>query len=218
MQMQNVLVAIGGSGTKVAEALVRLLAIGFPTSRARIEETDVYTSVGDKLLIWRVDTDAGNGASHALQQCVENYNEMQNHLSAEGRPRWGMDIEPQICHLNPLHLPNVDVKIVKNLRGLLDSGAFGKESSKSLLDAFFEPKELEVKIDKGFYQKPFIGAAVDCQFACRATFSGRTTGSTQCLVNRGTCALLSLRQFARRHGCFRCSCTWALPARAKGTE
>jgi hypothetical protein len=165
MQMQNVLVAIGGSGTKVAEALVRLLAIGFPTSRARIEETDVYTSVGDKLLIWRVDTDAGNGASHALQQCVENYNEMQNHLSAEGRPRWGMDIEPQICHLNPLHLPNVDVKIVKNLRGLLDSGAFGKESSKSLLDAFFEPKELEVKIDKGFYQKPFIGAAVMAMFA-----------------------------------------------------
>ena len=43
--MRNVFIAVGGSGTKVAEALVRLLAIGFPTRR----DGDLLTSAGDSL-------------------------------------------------------------------------------------------------------------------------------------------------------------------------
>ncbi len=180
--MQNVLVAIGGSGTKVAEALVRLLAIGFPTRKDQTDEADIFTSVGDSLLIWRVDTDAGNGASHTLQQCVEQYNQMQKHLSADGAYRWGMEVDPKIRHLNPLHLPNVDTKTVKSLRGLLDSGGVGKESSRHLLDVFYEPKELDVKIDRGFYQKPFIGAAVMAIYANSLTLPN-SPGAQQVQLN-----------------------------------
>lgn len=165
--MDNVVVAIGGSGTKVAEAIVRLLAIGFPTRQTRTDHGNVLTSAGDTLRIWRVDTDSGNGASHSLQDAVEAYNKLQEYLSAAASPRWGIDmsIDPQVRHLNPLNLPGVDTKTVKNLRGLLDSGAIGKESSRHILEAFFEPKELDVKIDRGFYQKPFIGSAAMAMFA-----------------------------------------------------
>ena len=68
--MDNVVVAIGGSGAKVAEAIVRLLAIGFPTRQDRTDHGNLLTSAGDTLRIWRVDTDRGNGASHSLQEAV----------------------------------------------------------------------------------------------------------------------------------------------------
>lgn len=165
--MDNVLVAIGGSGAKVAEAIVRLLAIGFPTRQMQTDHGNVLTSAGDTLRIWRVDTDSGNGASHALQEAVDSYNKMQECLNAKASsPRWAMDMsDPQVRHLNPLNLPGVDTKTVKNLRGLLDSGAIGKKSSQHILEAFFEAKELNVNIDRGFYQKPFIGAAAMALFA-----------------------------------------------------
>lgn len=182
--MDNVVVAIGGSGTKVAEAIVRLLAIGFPTRQARTDHGNVLTSAGDTLRIWRVDTDSGNGASHSLQEAVEGYNRLQAYLSASASPRWGMDmsIEPQVRHLNPLNLPGVDTRTVKNLRGLLDSGAAGKESSRHILEAFFEPRELDVKIDRGFYQKPFIGSAAMAMFASSLTVPN-SQGAQQVQLN-----------------------------------
>ena len=49
--MKHVFIAIGGSGTKVAEALVRLLAIGFPTRN----DNGILTSARDKLEICITD-------------------------------------------------------------------------------------------------------------------------------------------------------------------
>jgi hypothetical protein len=74
--MKNVFVAVGGSGAKVAEALVRLLAVGFPTRR----DGSTYTSAGDSLQIWRVDPDRSSGAAVALQQCIKEYVELQKYL------------------------------------------------------------------------------------------------------------------------------------------
>jgi hypothetical protein len=67
--MKNVFIAIGGSGAKVAEALVRLLAIGCPTRK----QNDVYTSAGDTLQIWRIDADRSAGAAVALQNAIRQY-------------------------------------------------------------------------------------------------------------------------------------------------
>ena len=167
--MKNVLIAVGGSGTKVAEALVRLLAVGFPTRK----ENGILTSAGDSLQIWRIDPDRSSGAAVALQNCVKEYTELQSYLSDGNVPpgmassRWAMDIDTRIRNLDPLQLPRAasNDNEIRSLRGVLDSRYGGKKSSVPLLEPFYEPKDLDVTIDRGFYQKPFIGAAVMAVFA-----------------------------------------------------
>ena len=167
--MKNVFIAVGGSGAKVAEALVRMLAIGFPTRH----EKGLWTSAGDSLQIWRIDPDRSSGAAVSLQQCVQQYASLQAHLNGGETPggvagsSWAMSIDTRIRHLDPLQLPRAtsNDNEQKTLRGILDSGYGGRSSSMPILSSFYEPKDLEVEIDRGFYQKPFIGAAVMAIFA-----------------------------------------------------
>ena len=70
--MRNVFIAVGGSGTKVAEALVRLLAIGFPTRK----ENGILTSSGDSLQIWRLDPDRNSGAAVSLGNYLKDYEKL----------------------------------------------------------------------------------------------------------------------------------------------
>jgi hypothetical protein len=167
--MKNVFIAIGGSGAKVAEALVRLLAVGFPTRT----ENGVVTSAGDSLQIWRVDPDRSSGAAVALQQCIREYVELQKYLGDGSAPpgiaasRWAIDLDTRVRYLDPLQLPRAadNDNEIKTLRGVLDSQYGGKRPSAPLLAPFYEPKDLDVVVDRGFYQKPFIGAAVMAVFA-----------------------------------------------------
>lgn len=183
---KNVFIAIGGSGAKVAEALVRLLAIGFPTHK----EQGVLTSVEDTLQIWRVDPDLSAGAAAALNNAIKDYQELQKRLSDGKTPnniatsRWAMDIDVRVRELNPLDLPRATEadNQEKTLRGILDSRYGDKQRSAPFLDPFYEPKDLEVKIDRGFYQKPFIGAAVMAVYSDSlkedSTPGGREAGLT----------------------------------------
>jgi hypothetical protein len=189
--MKHVFVAIGGSGTKVAEALVRLLAVGFPT---RKDDAGDLTSAGDSLQIWRVDPDRSSGASEDLNQALQEYRRIQSCLSdgddtrSLAHSRWSMDIETNVRHLDPLDLPKegAEDNSSKSLRGVLDSrhqrDGQSVESSASLLAPFFESKDLDVQIDRGFYQKPFIGSAIMSIFAKSleddSTPGGRAAGLT----------------------------------------
>jgi hypothetical protein len=185
--MKYVFIAVGGSGTKVAESLVNLLAVGFPTRVSGHEETEArqngeieYTSQGDMLEIWRLDPDASSGAADALQNCIDAYQKLQASLGG----RWAMQIDPVIRHLDPLRLPQAteaDNK-VKTLEGILCSGYGAKTSSDPFMRLFYEPKDLEVKIDRGFYQKPFIGAAVMAIFA-ESLKDENSHGGSQCRLN-----------------------------------
>jgi len=166
--MKHVFIAVGGSGAKVAEALVRLLAIGFPTRK----ENGVWTSAGDTLQIWRIDPDRSSGAAVSLQQTVKQYADMQAQLGGSettngaASSRWAMSIDTRVRQLDPLQLPKATAtdNDLKTLQGILDSG-YAARSSKQILSSFYEQKDLEVEIDRGFYQKPFIGAAVMAVFA-----------------------------------------------------
>lgn len=164
--MKHVFIAVGGSGTKVAESLVRLLAVGFPTH----SENGYLTSAGDKLEIWRIDPDLSAGAVVDLKECLQDYKRLQSSLSdgneadSVASSHWAMDVETNVRDLNPLELPNAEENEIKTLAGILDSGRAAKNSA-SLLAPFYEPKDLEVWINRGFYQKPFIGAAVMSVFA-----------------------------------------------------
>jgi len=168
--MKHVFIAVGGSGTKVAEALVRLLAVGFPTR----SENGALTSAGDdSLQIWRVDPDQSAGAAADLKECLEDYRKLQSVLSdgneTDPKPssRWAMEVDTRIRELNPLQLESNDGgdNQIESLSGILDSRYGGVKTSEALLAPFFEPKDLKVKINRGFYQKPFIGSAVMSIFA-----------------------------------------------------
>lgn len=157
---ENVFIAIGGSGTKVAEALVRLLAIGFPT-RYQPDGARQLTSAGENLRIWRVDPDSNSGAATELDKAVNKYRDLQSKLE----DHWAMTLT-DIVHLDPLILPSQGEgdNIAKSLKGVLDSPIPGKQSARPFLDLFFEEKDLEIQVDRGFYQKPFIGSAVMALF------------------------------------------------------
>ena len=167
--MRNVFIAVGGSGTKVAEAIVRLLAIGFPTHK----QNGLWSSAGDSLQIWRLDPDRNSGAAVSLGNALKDYAELQGLLNGENKSpgvassHWAMDIDTRVRHLDPLQLPRVaeSDNSLKTLAGILDSRYGGIKKSLPFLAPFYEKKDLSVEIDRGFYQKPFIGAAVMAVFA-----------------------------------------------------
>src|SRR5689334_2273902 len=167
--MRNVFIAVGGSGTKVAEAVVRLLAIGFPTHK----QNGLWSSAGDTLQIWRLDPDRNSGAAVSLGNALKDYAELQGLLNGANKgagvasSHWAMDIDTRVRHLDPLQLPRVadSDNTVKTLAGILDSRYGGIKKSLPFLAPFYEKKDLSVEIDRGFYQKPFIGAAVMAVFA-----------------------------------------------------
>jgi hypothetical protein len=185
--MDNVFIAIGGTGAKVAEALVRLLAVGFPTTR---DGNGVLTSAGKTLEIWRLDPDESAGASTALEAALKDYSAIQAALSDDPQisdiasSRWAMNVDTRVRVLNPLKLPGADGVENKSptLRGILDSRV-AKDSSKDLLGLFYQDKDLDVEINRGFYQKPFIGAAVMGIFAESLGHNG-SPADTVCQISR----------------------------------
>lgn len=190
--MHNVFIAIGGTGAKAAEALVRLLSLGFPTRVANIEAgsgargSELVTSAGETLEIWRLDPDRSSGASAALQDSIKDYQALQEHIGSTDKEGvahsgWSMSLDIKVRHLDPLQLSaemGSSKKEARTLKQILDSGGVGKRSAKAFLDAFYEEKELEVDVTKGFYQKPFIGAAVMAIYAKTLEDENSPGGST----------------------------------------
>lgn len=169
--MKHVFIAVGGSGTKVAEALIKLLTIGFPT---QINKNGEITSFGDSLEIWRIDPDRSSGAVQELNNSLTQYRLLQNSLNDNGdqysfaESPWAMKVETTVKDLNPLELPKANPKDnqIKTLSGILNSRYSRElEDSLPLLYPFYEEKDLDVPIDEGFYQKPFIGSAIMAIFA-----------------------------------------------------
>lgn len=161
--MKNIVVSIGGTGTKVAEALVRLLAVGFPL---RKDPRGALTSAGnEEMEIWRVDTDQSSGAGDLLKTCLDEYRALQENLERG----WSMRVNPNVVHLNPLALPRQSEldNMTPTLEGILNSGIPGrsKQKTQTLLDLFYTPEEQQEDISRGFYQKPFIGAPIMSVFA-----------------------------------------------------
>ncbi len=167
--MKHVFIAVGGSGAKVAEALVRLLAIGCPTRK----QNGTFTSAGDTLQIWRIDPDRSAGAAVALQTAIRHYEDLQKHLSdvspvgTLASSSWALELDTRIRNLDPLQLPRAadNDNEIKTLAGVLDSQYGALKRSAPLLTPFYAQKDLEVEVDRGFYQKPFIGAAIMAIFA-----------------------------------------------------
>ncbi|MCD9186025.1 MAG: hypothetical protein LUM44_06310 [Pyrinomonadaceae bacterium] len=170
--MKNVFIAIGGSGTKVAEAMVKLLGLGFPI---RFDQNSrQLTSYGSDIHIWRIDPDKSAGAADQLKRTLNDYEQLQTLTGT-----YWSEIKTDITNteLDPLNLNNSgNSSPVKNLRTLVAM----QETALPFLHPFYEEKDLDVDISEGFYQKPFIGSAVMALFAetldLTTTEQGRTAG------------------------------------------
>lgn len=193
--MKNIFIAVGGSGAKVAEAMVRMLAVGFPT---KFDQNGMPTSAGDDLQIWRLDPDRSSGAAQALQKAVDEYAFLLDSLGkGDAKSAWAMDIErvdkdkgkgqAVVRHLDPLALQEENRRDNPTLRKILHSqgralnGQMAKDAS-PFLSLFYDSKELDVEIDRGFYQKPFIGAPVMAIFA-ETLKDANSAGGRQCQLS-----------------------------------
>jgi hypothetical protein len=150
--MKNIIIVTGGNGTRVADALVRLLAVGFPTRM----QGGLPTSAGDELEIWRIDPDRSAGALTVLNETLRRYRHLQ-HLMQDGNGEppaqdaqplaaspWAMTINTKVRDFDPLALPGFD-KPISTLRELL--GQFpGKKDGTPLLHAFYEDKDLDLSL------------------------------------------------------------------------
>lgn len=160
--MKNVFIAVGGSGTRVAEMLVRMLAAGFPTRR---DQNGILTSAGDSLQIWRVDTSRSAKAGGDLKDALKDYSNLQRCLTDAAShnniasSNWAIDVESIVRDLDPLALPD-NAGGTKKLGGVL-----GSQSAAHFLKPFYAESDLQVMVDKGFYQRPYIGSAVMSVFA-----------------------------------------------------
>src|SRR6185503_4801612 len=94
--------------------------------------------------------------------------------------QWATSIDKDVRLFNPLDLPGINNNGT-TLRSLLSDG--GTQTTEPFLDIFYEPEELDIEINRGFYQKPFIGAAVMAMFA-ESLVQGTATGGQKDLFNQ----------------------------------
>jgi hypothetical protein len=172
--MKNIFIAIGGSGAKVADALVRLLAVGFPLTKDEQSLTSVNAGTME---VWVIDPDIDSAARAELSKTIGQY----QHLTELLGDKWAMRIAADAPRVfNPLNLPGPNNQ-GKTLKALLSLG--GDHSAEPFLHLYYTPRELEIEINRGFYQKPFIGSAVMAMFADSLTRSREQAG-TQDIFNQ----------------------------------
>ncbi len=150
---KNVLIGIGGTGSRVIESVVHLCAAGLGP---------------DKLHVFIIDPDQGNGNLTRTKQLIKKYTELR--ALYQRVPNAG---EPNPCFRTEIVIPPDDESFVW---GIFDEKDYtlGKfinydnlrkadQQTANLADfanVLFTKKELETSLDKGFRGHPSIGAVV----------------------------------------------------------
>ena len=150
---KNVLIGIGGTGSRVIESVVHLCAAGMGP---------------DKLHVFMIDPDQGNGNLTRTKGLIKKYTELRRLYQ-----RVSKDGEPNPCFRTEIIIPPDDESFVW---GIFDEKDYtlGKfinydnlrkadQQTANLADfanVLFTNKELETSLDKGFRGHPSIGAVV----------------------------------------------------------
>ena len=136
----NVIIAIGGSGIRVVEAVVHLAATGFFTTK-------------DKLYILFVDPDINNANLKRAFSVLQEYRNLRHKLNNKERlPIFAADIDFSKNVFNPLEGAS---------RTLDDTFRLQRDDlSKSLAHSLYANEELTTNLDVGFRGRPSIGSAV----------------------------------------------------------
>lgn len=136
--MKTVFVAVGGTGTKVAAALVRMLSIGFPLPDA-----------SEGVEIWKLDLDGHAGAALDLQRALSEWRDARDAFGSSWSPAL---LGPKA--INPLE----GVSGRKEVCGFV-------EGAEPLLSAFYSASDQSKDISYGLFARPNIGVLPMAQLA-----------------------------------------------------
>jgi hypothetical protein len=152
--LEYVIIAVGGTGAKVAEAFVDLMTVGAPLSRHEGQARAALNG-GDRFTIVRVDTDKECRSSQ-LDDAIQRYEALQSHAPKDSG-LWG----PSIRNAGILH--PLDALGGRENDQSLESYLATQDPDKSgvkLLESFYSPADLATPLHQGFFQCPDIGAAI----------------------------------------------------------
>lgn len=155
---QFVFIAVGGTGARVAQALVNLLTIGLPAVSRKGDDEQLRGSAStqDVLKIWRLDPDGQNGGAQALEAFVTDYHRLQRAVGLDPKNPSGDRLFSLKVETPKLIDPTEGFQ--STLRGILNTNSH--EDVKHILRLFYSSSDLDLNVRRGFYQKPFIGSAV----------------------------------------------------------
>ena len=135
-------VSIGGSGSKTLESLLHFCAAGI------LPESD------DKLKIFAVDPDTGNGNLQRTTTTFNDYRNLQNLKFGMGKPIFKTDISK----IDPYPWQLVDEEVT--LDYMVGYARYRDTPLGDLFEVLYTKKERNTTLDKGFRGHPSIGAAV----------------------------------------------------------
>lgn len=162
-----VFIALGGTGTKVAQALVNWLSLGLPLkfedTGQGLRSAQGYWEESDALEIWRIDPDGACGAEDCLQSAVKNYHDIQASLGSDtskpGSALWTLPVEyvPAVNAVDPTQIAGgkEQFSTVRDIMRCPDG-----EISSRILSLFYTSQDLDVDLRSGLYQKAFLGSAL----------------------------------------------------------
>jgi hypothetical protein len=143
MTTQRYYIGVGGTGARVAEALVHLCAAGLGP---------------DELFIMLIDPDAGNGNLHRTTTLIRNYKEAQ--MQVKERAQDVALFKTNI--IGPRQPWTVLTDENPTLRKFISLDSLD-ESLKEFAKLLFSDADLDVKLNEGFRGRPAIGAVVMSQ-------------------------------------------------------
>jgi hypothetical protein len=161
---RNIFVAVGGTGAKVADAFVRLLALGYPIVVDKLSDIE----------IWCLDPDTQAGAGQVLDNYVNSEQAGYKDLTGSGNGKanfhdgYWCPHEVRLKRFDPSKLSSEGESATAlqepTLQGILATNS-DNVTSRRILSLFFKPEEVDIRLNRGFYQKPFIGSAIMAAYA-----------------------------------------------------
>ncbi len=143
------LFAIGGTGTRVLNSLLMLLAAGF---RANTE----------KIIPMVIDTDINNGDLEQFRKLVRNYQEINSKLYADSSISEFKDhfFRTRIEDPKELNISGLDYGTLNDMLDCNSLIASGFKNTRFLIDLLFNYNNLTMKLEKGFLGNPNVGSIV----------------------------------------------------------
>jgi hypothetical protein len=148
--MAAYLIAVGGTGMKIAQAVVQMAAAG------------LYSDLPEKTLnIYLIDSDNGNGNLAETNNSITSYQTCYELLKVSNSeaPVFPTEITPTTEKSN--HWPIFEEKNQETFIQIFDYSTDRKDTARYLFDVFYSQEERDpnTKTDVGFHGKPAVGAA-----------------------------------------------------------
>lgn len=159
--MSVYVIALGGTGAKVVEAIVHEVAAGL-----FVQGTETSPDDFEDLKILFVDPDKGNGILARAINTINHYNDLQKTIKGgiDEKCPWWMQTKIEYKGLfSPFDVKesNKTAKENKTLNGFFELGEYSEsDNQKYLFDILYTQREQNEPLDKGFKGRPAIGSAI----------------------------------------------------------